>query len=410
MGEGGGQIEFLFFFEFVCGVVAVVSELSFFFPLSSSSLTHSPFPFSRFPLPISRRRRLVLCRELDSELSRFFLSSRSSKKRQQLHSTGLVFASLEREMMMRSSTMALLQQRPPPPSSATRGVRVAPAVLIARRLRKQSLRVMAEPGEAPAAARESVVATVDDAPTLSSATPPTSSSSSSPSSTTPLRLTLETREARQTLRFSEIWDGEAPAIVVTAVASDSTAAEFGVVAGSRLLSLPHPTRKGEKWELKPGSAPLSRIKDLIRVYRGVLIDMEFSREPISDEAIEAWVREQEEKAREKEEEKEEAEGGARPSSWTSSSSSSNPSTTLATSSYDSDNNNAYSPAAAAAEREARALERRLRLRAERLAIDDARDDTKVVVGAAVAFLLPAAVILAIAYFSGYLDTMQANLS
>lgn len=181
------------------------------------------------------------------------------------------------------------------------------------------------------------------------------------------------------------------------------------------MSLPHPTRKGETWQLKPGSAPLSRVRDLIRVYRGVLIDMEFSREPISDEAIEAWVREQQEKEEEKRR-REEEEGGGGPSSAAAAATSNSPSTTLATSSYDSDNNSgassssSRSPAAAAAEREARALERRLRLRAERLAIDDARDDTKVVVGAAVAFLLPAAVILAVAYFSGYLDTMQANLS
>lgn len=247
-----------------------------------------------------------------------------------------------------------------------------------------------------------------DAPTTPGAsaasTPsPTSTSISTP---TPLRLTLETREARQTLRFAEIWDGEAPAIVVTAVASSSAAAEFGVVAGSRLLSLPHPTRgaQGERWELRPGSAPISRVKDLIRVYRGVLIDMEFSREPISDEAIEAWVREQEERKKNRARE----EGATASSSPPASSSTANPSTTLATASYDSDAS--YYPASAAAEREARALERRLRLRAERLAIDDARDDTEVIVVAAVAFLLPAAVILAVAYFSGYLDSMQANLS
>ena len=93
--------------------------------------------------------------------------------------------------------------------------------------------LMAEPGEsaAPAAAQAS-----DVPPTLTSAsaTPPSPSTSTRPRqqpSPTPLRLTLETREARQTLRFAEIWDGEAPAIVVTAVASGSTAAEFGVVAG-----------------------------------------------------------------------------------------------------------------------------------------------------------------------------------
>ena len=171
-----------------------------------------------------------------------------------------------------------------------------------------------------------------------------------------------------------------------------------------MISLPHPTRKNETWTLTPGNAPLSRVKDLIRVYRGVLIDMEFSREPIPDEAIEAWVREQEEKKR-KEEEQEQEEGEAEAAGGEGRG---GPSTTLATSSYDSDSS--FSPAAAAAQREARALERRLRLRKERLAIDDARDDTKVVVGAAIAFLGPAAAILAFAYFSGYLDAMQANLS
>lgn len=297
----------------------------------------------------------------------------------------------------------MAQHALPPVISVGGGARRALAPPVARKLRTVSARA----AESSEAALESVAtgAVQTDAPTSSVATP-----SRPASSTTPLRLTLETREARQSLRFAEIWDGQAPAIVVTAVASSSTAADFGVVAGSRLLSVPHPTRRGEKWELKPGSAPISRVKDLIRVYRGVLIDMEFSREPISDEAIEAWVREQEEKKSKKEEE----EGGERPSTSSTSTAAAtaaaaNPSTTLSTASYDSDAP-PYSPTAAAAEREARALERRLRLRAERLAIDDARDDTKVIVGAAVAFLLPAAVILAIAYFSGYLDSMQANLS
>ena len=258
----------------------------------------------------------------------------------------------------------------------------------------------AEPAEGIATA---ALQAEDVPPTTSASAAPSTSTSSSPS-TTPLRLTLETREARQTLRFAEIWDGEAPAIVVTAVASGSTAAEFNVVPGTRLISLPHPTRKNETWTLTPGNAPLSRVKDLIRVYRGVLIDMEFSREPIPDEAIEAWVREQEEKKR-KEEEQEQEEGEAEAAGGEGRG---GPSTTLATSSYDSDSS--FSPAAAAAQREARALERRLRLRKERLAIDDARDDTKVVVGAAIAFLGPAAAILAFAYFSGYLDAMQANLS
>ena len=295
------------------------------------------------------------------------------------------------------------------PSSASGGARRALAApLLAGSLRNASFLVRAtEPGEGVATTASASAVRASGVPP-----PPTVSTSAAP---LPIRLTLETREARQTLRFSEVWDGEAPAIVVTAVASSSTAAEFGVVAGSRLLALPHPTRKGERWELRPGSAPLSRVRDLIRVYRGVLIDMEFSSEPIPDEAIEAWVREQEEKR-----ERKEGGGGAEGPSTSSSPSSpspsaaaaSDPSTTLMTSSYDSDDSGsrAYSPAAAAAEREARALERRLRLRAERLAIDDARDDTKVVVWASVAFLLPAAVILAIAYFSGYLDSMQANLT
>ena len=317
--------------------------------------------------------------------------------------------------MLRSPPTTLGQRAAwlPPHSASGGALRALAAPLSTRSLRtapRLRLPQATEPGEsvATAAVQASDVPPTTTSEASAAPPPPSTSTSTSSSTLTPLRLTLETREARQTLRFAEIWDGEVPAIVVTAVASSSTAAEFGVVAGSRLVSLPHPTRKGEKWELKPGSAPLSRIKDLIRVYRGVLIDMEFSRDPISDEAIGAWVREQEERK----EKKEEAE---RPSSTSPSSAAAaaafNPSTTLMTSSYDSDGNGvSYSPAAAAAEREARALERRLRLRADRLAIDDARDDTKVVVGAAIAFLLPAAVILAIAYFSGYLDTMQANLT
>jgi hypothetical protein len=190
----------------------------------------------------------------------------------------------------------------------------------------------------------------------------------------------------------EIFDDvlDAPTIVVTAVAGAGDLAAAGVRPGLRLLSLPHPTRRGERWELAPGSAPVSRVRDLLRVYRGVELDLEFSVDPVSDAAIDAWLAT---KAR-REQDAEDAAAAAAASSLAADVASGAPA----------------GPDAGDAEREARALARRLRRRAERNAAEAARDDTPLIVGATVAFLGPAAIILGVAASTGYLDRLRDNLS
>jgi len=216
-----------------------------------------------------------------------------------------------------------------------------------------------------------------------------------------LTLTLTSAAARSGLRLAEIWDGSAPAIVVTAVAEELAAASGGgIVPGTRLVSLPHPTRPGERWALTPGNAPISRVRDLIRVTRSVTLEMEFA-EPISADAIAAWVEAQEKAATEADGEGEgEGEGESAPL----------PSTTAPDIPDVATTPSSYLPSreAVAFENEARKQAVRLAARAERNAVEDARDDTPLLVGATVAFLGPAAAILAWAYATGLLDSLATH--
>jgi hypothetical protein len=258
--------------------------------------------------------------------------------------------------------------------------------------------VRTAPTDAPtvAAPAESAAQSVSPPPP----TPAPSTSSSAPAPPAPsFTLTLPAPAVRAGLRISEIWDGTAPRIVVTAVADELAAA--GIRPGLRLVSLPHPTLKGERWVLSPGNAPLSRVRDLIRVTRSVSLDLEFSVDPIPDEAVAAWVEAQEKAAAERaagEEEEEEEDGGES----TSAAAPSLPDVSTAPPSY------VPPPAAVEYERQARALAKRLSARAARNAAEEARDDTPLLVGAAVAFLGPAAAILGWAYFSGFLDSLASH--
>jgi hypothetical protein len=207
---------------------------------------------------------------------------------------------------------------------------------------------------------------------------------------------------RAGLRISEIWDGAAPAIVVTAVADELAAA--GVRPGLRLLSLPHPTQRGERWGLVPGNAPVSRVRDLIRVARAVNLDLEFSADPIPDEAVAAWVEAQERAAAaaSSEEEEEEEEDGEGDEDAAPAGPPALPDVSTAPPGY------VPPPEAVEYERQARALAKRLAARAARNAAEDARDDTPLLAGAALAFLGPPAAILAWAYGSGLMDSLNSH--
>lgn len=241
----------------------------------------------------------------------------------------------------------------------------------------------------PAALDRDAVQALTDVDATASPSPPSPAATPTPSFARPrFTVAVSAREARAGLRVEEIWDGEAPAIVVTAVGGDGDLAAAGVAPGLRLFSLPHPTRRGERWEVTPGNAPVSRVRDLLRVYRGVELDIEFSVDGIPEEAIQAWVEEREQRA-----------SGAAAAAVAD-----------ATASSDGEEStSSQSPAAADAERAARALARRLARRAERNAIEAQRDDTPLLVWSAVAFLGPAAIILAIAAGTGYLDKLRLTL-
>ena len=277
-------------------------------------------------------------------------------------------------------------------------------------------RVTAAEAQAPPTAAEQATSAPTDASVGVSATataqagppaPPTSTPTSPPSFT----LTLASTAARAGLRLAEVWDGAAPAIVVVAVADELAALTEGRIRpGVRVLSLPHPTRRpapGEpppRWELTPGNAPISRVRDYVRVTRGVSIDMEFSTDTIPDEAIGAWVEAQERAAAARaaaaagaegeEEGEEEEEGGGGPAAL--------PDVPTTPPSY------LPSPEAVAFEDEARRLATRLSARAARNAAEDARDDTPLLIWSTVAFLGPAAAILAWAYGTGLLDSLATH--
>jgi len=124
-----------------------------------------------------------------------------------------------------------------------------------------------------------------EAPTWTRARIARARSSSSSDPTTPsledqhLDLELDTAGAVQSLRWAlEPAAAGVILVVVASVAAGSEAEREGVVPGARLLALSDPIREGEVWEVgaRPGATPsLGRIRDALRMRRSRTVRLVF---------------------------------------------------------------------------------------------------------------------------------------
>ncbi|KAK9831946.1 hypothetical protein WJX81_001856 [Elliptochloris bilobata] len=271
------------------------------------------------------------------------------------------------------------------------------------------------------------------------------------------RVTLSSEAAHSALRFDEVRtrSGE-QFIVVSAVAYDSEAQQEGVRPGQRLLALSDPIRGAEMWPITPSTSSLSRVRDAFKLRRAPTVDLVLSAESVETQlegygrgpsAIPAPMG-----AGSLAEEVDRAAGGngagpaaqsapcsngagAGAGDWRGAAGADSLSTAAALGSPLLPSSGDAPPAidtgaapagasapgsvetiaeklearqaAAASEaaRAAQAYDRRVQRRREYMERDSVRSDSKLFVGLFVAFVAPAAGILAWAFFSGYLDQL-----
>ncbi|KXZ54914.1 hypothetical protein GPECTOR_4g986 [Gonium pectorale] len=252
-------------------------------------------------------------------------------------------------------------------------------------------------------------------------------------------ITLRGQEALQTMRFGLVPQGKGQAVVVTGVAEGSRAEELGVRRGQKLNALSDPMRYGTMWSLEDRPS-LRFVVDTFKMRRSQPIDLEF--EPLLSEADMATIFGSADATAAA---AGSYSGSASPIAPSSASSSVAAGAGAAAASSRGDRDLDMQPDGAAASinsidqlmgttsgsesdsdsagmtigerlaaKRAAALkaqmannqvQARIERRKAYMEIDDQRDDTGLILGLAAAFLLPALVILVIAYFTGYLDRL-----
>lgn len=226
-------------------------------------------------------------------------------------------------------------------------------------------------------------------------------------------ITLKGAEALATVRLGLVPDGQGQAVVVTEVAEGSRAEELGVRRGQRLLALSDPLRYGQMWSLLDRPS-LRFVIDTFKMRRSSPIDLAF--EPMLGAAdmdaifgaAGATSGPAELLAKQQEAAAEQAANDSAQASISSIDS------LLGTSSDEEGSSGgptmgeklaAKYEAAQRAQMTVNQVQQRIDRRKAYMEIDDQRDDTKLLLGLAAAFLLPPLVILVIAYFNGYLDSL-----
>eukprot|EP00878_Enallax_costatus_P003043 GHUV01003241.1.p1 GENE.GHUV01003241.1~~GHUV01003241.1.p1 ORF type:complete len:296 (+),score=96.02 GHUV01003241.1:190-1077(+) len=211
-----------------------------------------------------------------------------------------------------------------------------------------------------------------------------------------LSVSIPTAEARSTLRFELLPNGKGHAVVVSAVAEGSSAQQCGVKRGMKLAAISDPIRRDEMWELQDRPS-LRYIRDVMRMRSAAYIELCFDTDQELLAALEA------------------SEGSL---SITSSSSSSTPSSSIdSISSMASTSESSETVAerlqqqferAQATTSKQTAFEQRQQRRKEYMSQVGQRNDQTFAAIMASAFLLPALVILLVAYGTGYLDNLYSD--
>ncbi|WIA34474.1 hypothetical protein OEZ86_012805 [Tetradesmus obliquus] len=227
-----------------------------------------------------------------------------------------------------------------------------------------------------------------------------------------LSVDIPTAEARSCLRFQAVPSGTGQAIVVSAVAEGSSPEEAGVRRGMKLVGISDPIREYEVWDLQDRPS-LRYVRDVLRMRSSNSITLRFLEVAELLQALEA------------------ADGTLSLTTNNSRSSSNDGSSTPISgssplSSIDSINSLASisdSDGSTIAERLQQqyeqaqqgssskpltGVEQREQRRQSYMEQVGQRNDSGFLAVLAASFLLPALVILAVAYSTGYLDSMYSN--
>ncbi|KAK9811321.1 hypothetical protein WJX72_001761 [[Myrmecia] bisecta] len=213
---------------------------------------------------------------------------------------------------------------------------------------------------------------------------------------------LPVNETKAALRFDSVPDGKQTAVIVTAVANDSAAQQAGIVPGQKLLAISDPIRYTEMMKLN--DAPSIRfVREALRLRRAETIDLVLTSKPL---VTAAQPRQQASKDTQPED-------GAASASNTASLEA-----VLQAQPGGDGDSSADSSGQTIAERlqqqygeqASRTSPQQRRMQRRKEYMDQAGDrDDSVFFGVAVAaFLLPAIVILGIAFGSGYLDNLAGS--
>ncbi|KAF6260043.1 hypothetical protein COO60DRAFT_1700504 [Scenedesmus sp. NREL 46B-D3] len=229
----------------------------------------------------------------------------------------------------------------------------------------------------------------------------------------PALVDIPTADARRCLRFQAVPSGTGQAIVVSAVAEGSSAEEAGVRRGMKLTGISDPVRQYEVWDLQDRPS-LRYIRDVLRMRSSSSITLRFQSVAELLQALEA------------------ADGTLSLTNNSSSSSSSSEGGNTATSdSTPLSSIDSLSNLASISENDGGTIAERLEQQYEQAQQGSAgkvmtgveqreqrrksymeqvgqRNDSRFLLVLAGSFLLPALVILAVAYSTGYLDSLYAN--
>lgn len=208
----------------------------------------------------------------------------------------------------------------------------------------------------------------------------------------PLRVELDTAEARRSIRFDAAPMGFGQAIVVVEVTDRSEAQEACVRPGMRLTAISDPIRPFEVWKLQDRPS-LKNIRELLRMRSAETITLEFERwdGPMPGLAGDSL-------------------SAVSSGSGTDASSAASPLVSSDGPPGESigDRMARQYREAAAAGRTPTAVEQRMQRRKARMEEDARRDDRPFLLGLLALFALPPLIILAIAQGSGYLDQLYLN--
>ncbi|CAK0784071.1 hypothetical protein CVIRNUC_007274 [Coccomyxa viridis] len=96
------------------------------------------------------------------------------------------------------------------------------------------------------------------------------------------RLALSPEEATQSLRFTEVRDGKDIRVVISAVAEGSAAQQSGVRPGQRLLTVSDPINTDQDLEIVPGTK-VKKVYDTIQLSRATEVSFQLSRSSVEDD-------------------------------------------------------------------------------------------------------------------------------